>query len=44
LLATALNTGQIKKKVTLSHVYNEVTIEPTSLDFHSGNGGLRNEN
>jgi hypothetical protein len=23
------NTGQFKKKVTLSHVYNEVTSEPT---------------
>jgi hypothetical protein len=23
------NTGQLKKKVTLSHVYNEVTSEPT---------------
>jgi hypothetical protein len=24
-----LNTGQFKKKVTLPHVYNEVTSEPT---------------
>jgi hypothetical protein len=23
------NTGQLKKKVTFSHVYNEVTSEPT---------------
>jgi hypothetical protein len=23
------NTGQFKKKVTISHVYNEVTSEPT---------------
>jgi hypothetical protein len=25
---SAVHTGQLKKKVTLSHVYNEVTSEP----------------
>jgi hypothetical protein len=27
------NTGQLKKKVTLSHVYKEVTSEPTITRF-----------
>jgi hypothetical protein len=28
-----LNTGQFKRKVTLSHVYNEVTSEPTIMRY-----------
>jgi hypothetical protein len=31
----AVNTGQFKKKVTLSHVYNEVTSEPTVTRYAS---------
>jgi hypothetical protein len=27
------NTGQFKKKVTLSHVYNAVTSEPTIMRY-----------
>jgi hypothetical protein len=31
MLRQASSTGQFKKKVTLSHVYNEVTSEPTTI-------------
>jgi hypothetical protein len=34
-LFLALCTGQFKKKVTLSHVYNEVTSEPTITRYTS---------
>jgi hypothetical protein len=30
------NTEQFKKKVTLSHVYNEVTSEPTITRYPAG--------
>jgi hypothetical protein len=35
LIITSINTVQFKKKVTLSHVYNEVTSEPTITRYAS---------